>query len=51
MVKWSGLAPRTFKRRVTAATTNTPIAYVQRIRVERAERLLETSEEPTEEIT
>jgi transcriptional regulator GlxA family with amidase domain len=51
MVRWSGLAPRTFKRRFTAATGHTPIAYVQRIRVERAKRLLETSDEPIEEIS
>ena len=30
---------------------HTPIAYVQRIRVERAKRLLETSDEPIEEIS
>jgi transcriptional regulator GlxA family with amidase domain len=51
MVKWSGLAPRTFKRRFTAATNHTPIAYVQRIRVERAKRMLETTGEPIEEIS
>lgn len=51
MVRWSGLAPRTFKRRFSAATGHTPIAYVQRIRVERAKRLLETSDEPIEEIS
>lgn len=51
MVSWSGLAPRTFKRRFKAATGHTPIAYVQRIRVERAKRLLETSDEPIEEIS
>jgi transcriptional regulator GlxA family with amidase domain len=51
MVRWSGLAPRTFKRRFKAATSHTPIAYVQRTRVERAKRLLETSDEPIEEIS
>ncbi len=51
MVRWSGLAPRTFKRRFTAATNHTPIAYVQKIRVERAKRLLETTAEPIEEIS
>jgi transcriptional regulator GlxA family with amidase domain len=51
MVRWSGLAPRTFKRRFKLATRHTPIAYVQRIRVERAKRLLETSDEPIEEIS
>ena len=51
MVRWSGLAPRTFKRRFKTATGHTPIAYVQRIRVERAKRMLETSDEPIEEIS
>jgi transcriptional regulator GlxA family with amidase domain len=51
MVRWSGLASRTFKRRFKAATGHTPIAYVQRIRVERAKRLLESSDEPVEEIS
>ena len=51
MVRWSGLAPRTFKRRFAAATGHTPIAYVQRIRVERAKRMLETSDESIEEIS
>jgi transcriptional regulator GlxA family with amidase domain len=51
MVRWSGLAPRTFKRRFKLATGHTPIAYVQRIRVERAKRLLETSDEGIEEIS
>jgi transcriptional regulator GlxA family with amidase domain len=51
MVKWSGLSPRTFKRRFRAATGCTPINYVQRIRVERAKRVLETSDEPIEEIS
>ena len=51
MVTWSGLAPRTFKRRFKQATNHTPIAYVQRIRVERAKRLLETTDESIEEIS
>ena len=51
MAKWSGLAPRTFKRRFKLATGHAPIAYVQRIRVERAKRLLETSDQPIEEIS
>jgi transcriptional regulator GlxA family with amidase domain len=51
MAKWSGLAPRTFKRRFKTATTYTPIAYVQRIRVDQAKRLLETTDEPVEEIS
>lgn len=51
MVRWSGLAPRTFKRRFKLATDQPPIAYVQRIRVERAKRLLETSDEGIERIS
>ncbi len=51
MVRWSGLAPRTFKRRFTTATSVTPIAYVQRVRIERAKRLLETSNKAIEEIS
>jgi transcriptional regulator GlxA family with amidase domain len=51
MVRWSGLAPRTFVRRFKRATGHTPIAYVQRIRVERAKRMLETTSEPIEEIS
>lgn len=51
MIRWSGLAPRTFKRRFTAATEHTPIAYVQQIRIERAKRLLETTDEAVEQIS
>lgn len=51
MVRWSGLAPRTFARRFKAATGHTAIDYVQRVRIERAKRLLETSGEPVEEIS
>jgi transcriptional regulator GlxA family with amidase domain len=51
MTRWSGLAPRTFKRRFKVATGHAPIAYVQRIRIERAKRLLETTDQPIEEIS
>jgi transcriptional regulator GlxA family with amidase domain len=51
MIKWSGLAPRTFKRRFKVATNHTPIDYVQRVRVERAKRLLETGHESVEQIS
>ena len=51
MVRRSGLAERTFKRRFKSATGHTPIDYAQRTRVERAKRLLETSGEPVEEIS
>jgi transcriptional regulator GlxA family with amidase domain len=51
MARRSGLSSRTFKRRFTAATGHTPIGYVQRIRVERAKRLLETTATPVEEVS
>lgn len=51
MVEQSGLTARTFKRRFSAATGQTPIAYVQRARVERAKRRLERSDDPIEEIS
>jgi transcriptional regulator GlxA family with amidase domain len=51
MVRWSGLASRTFKRRFKTATQLTPIAYVQAVRVERAKRLLETGDQPIEAIS
>ena len=43
MQRLSGLPSRTLKRRFKAATGLTPIRFVQRIRVERAKRLLETT--------
>jgi transcriptional regulator GlxA family with amidase domain len=51
MVRRSGLSSRTFKRRFRAATGETTISYVQRIRVERAKRGLETGSVPIEEIS
>jgi len=50
MADRSGLPARTFKRRFKAQTGLTPIAYVQRIRIESAKRQLETSTRPVEEI-
>jgi transcriptional regulator GlxA family with amidase domain len=51
MVRRSGLTPRTFKRRFSAATGETTISYVQRIRIERAKRALEAGSAPVEEIS
>ncbi|MBJ7330301.1 MAG: helix-turn-helix domain-containing protein [Solirubrobacteraceae bacterium] len=51
MVGWSGLPARTFARRFKAATGHTPIDYVQRIRIEQAKRMLETSTKPVDEIS
>ena len=50
MVKRSRLAERTFKRRFAAATGLTPIAYVQRLRIEDAKRRLERTDAPVDEI-
>jgi transcriptional regulator GlxA family with amidase domain len=51
MAEQSGLPARTFKRRFKAATAHAPIAYVQRLRVERAKRRLEQSDDSIEEIS
>jgi len=51
MIKRSRLAERTFKRRFVAATGLTPIAYVQRLRIEDAKRRLERTDSPVDEIS
>lgn len=51
MVKRSQLAERTFKRRFSNATGLTPIAYVQRLRIEDAKRRLERTDASVEEIS
>lgn len=51
MIKRSKLAERTFKRRYLAATGLTPLAYVQRLRVEDAKRRLERTDAPVDEIS
>jgi transcriptional regulator GlxA family with amidase domain len=51
MAEQSGLPARTFKRRFKVATEQTPIAYVQRLRVEGAKRRLEQSDDSIEEIS
>lgn len=50
MVAQSGLAPRTFKRRFRAATGYSALEYVRTLRVEEAKYLLETTDDPTDEI-
>ncbi len=51
MVRRSGLAERTFKRRFTDATGMAPIAYVQRLRIEEAKRRLERTQSSVDEIS
>ena len=51
MAQRSGLGDRTFKRRFQASTGYTPIDYVQSLRVEEAKQMLETTDEPIEEIS
>jgi transcriptional regulator GlxA family with amidase domain len=51
MIKRSKLAERTFKRRFANATGLTPIAYVQRLRIEDAKRRLERSDDSIDEIS
>jgi len=51
MIKRSKLAERTFKRRFANATGLTPIAYVQRLRIEDAKRRLERTDDSVDEIS
>lgn len=50
MMRRSRLSQRTFKRRFAAATGLSPIAYVQRLRVEDAKRRLERTDASVEDI-
>lgn len=50
LIARSGLAERTFKRRFTAATGVSPISYVQRIRIDEAQRRLERTEDSVETV-
>lgn len=46
-----GISPRHFIRRFKIATGDTPLAYLQRIRIEAAKQTLETTEKSIDEIT
>jgi transcriptional regulator GlxA family with amidase domain len=50
MVRLSGLAERSFKRRFQAATGMSPLEYVHTLRLEAAKELLETGDRPAESI-
>jgi len=50
MVAISGLPERTFGRRFRKATGFTPLDYVQRLRIEEAKQILETSDEAIDAI-
>lgn len=50
MVRRSGLAERTFKRRFKAATGYAPMDYVQTLRIEEAKQMLETGDDATDTI-
>lgn len=51
MIRRTGLTERTFKRRFTSATKLSPIAYVQRLRIEDAKRRIERTEASIDEIS
>jgi transcriptional regulator GlxA family with amidase domain len=50
MVKRSGLADRTFKRRFAAATGLSPMEYVHTLRLEEAKQMLEAGDLPIEAV-
>ncbi len=47
----AGISPRHFKRRFKKATGETPLGYLQRVRIEAAKKRLETTREPMNTIT
>jgi len=51
VVKLSGMAERSFKRRFNKATGYAPIVYIQNLRVEAAKRQLESSDKSFDEIS
>jgi len=51
LLKRTKLAERTFKRRFVSATGLTPIAYVQRLRIEDAKKRLERTDAPVDDIS
>jgi len=50
MTRLSGLAERTFKRRFREATGMSPLEYVHTLRLEEAKHMLESGDQPVEEI-
>ncbi len=50
MVRLSGLAERSFKRRFRLATGMAPLEYVHTLRLEEAKQMLETSDTPVEDV-
>lgn len=50
MVRLSGLAERSFKRRFQAATGMSPLEYVHTLRLEEAKQLLESTDHPIEAV-
>jgi transcriptional regulator GlxA family with amidase domain len=50
MIRRSGLSRRTFNRRFKSATGHAPLDYVQRLRIEEAKQILETTDHPVEAI-
>jgi transcriptional regulator GlxA family with amidase domain len=50
MIRFSGLSRRTFNRRFKNATGMTPLDYVQRLRIEEAKQILETTDQPVESV-
>ena len=50
MVNLVNIGRRTFERRFKDATTNTPIEYIQRVRIEAAKKFFEASRKNVTEV-
>ena len=50
MAEWAHISPRTMQRRFQAATGESPIGYLQKLRLSKAQERLESTLQPLEEI-
>lgn len=50
MTRCSGLTQRTFKRRFQVATGYAPLDYVQSLRIEEAKQMLESTDDPIDDV-
>ena len=51
LARKANMSERTFQRRFKDATGDTPLAYVQKVRIEAARDMLETGDKSFEEVT
>jgi transcriptional regulator GlxA family with amidase domain len=50
LAAYAGIGRRTFERRFKDATNNTPVEYIQRVRIEAAKKFFEASRKNVSEV-